>query len=52
MLQTQFTYRNNSITSVNTHGYLLQAGDESPGSTNNKLDGEVIAGNKFVWNGS
>jgi uncharacterized protein YjdB len=48
---TQFTYRNNSITSVNTRGYMLQAGDEAPGSTNNKLDGEVITGNKFVWNG-
>ncbi len=51
-VQTQFTYRNNSITSINTYGYLLQAGDESPGSTNNKLDGEVIIGNKFVWNGT
>jgi uncharacterized protein YjdB len=49
---TQFTYRNNSITSVNTQGYLLQAGDESPGNTNNKLDGEVITGNKLVWNGA
>ncbi len=49
---TIFTYRNNSITSVNTQGYLLQAGDESPGSTNNHLDGEVISGNKLSWNGA
>jgi uncharacterized protein YjdB len=49
---TLFTYRNNSITSVNTSGYMLQAGDESPGSTNNKLDGEVITGNRFLWNGA
>jgi uncharacterized protein YjdB len=48
---TLLTYKNNSITSVNTYGYMLQAGDEVPGSTNNKLDGEVITGNKFVWNG-
>jgi hypothetical protein len=49
---TTFTYRNNSITSINSEGYLLQAGDEAPGSTNNNLDGEVIVGNKFVWNGT
>lgn len=48
---TIFTYRNNYITSLNTHGYMLQAGDEETGSTNNKLDGEVITGNKLVWNG-
>ena len=44
-------FRNNSITSINSEGYLLQAGDESPGKNNNKLDGEIIAGNKFTWNG-
>jgi hypothetical protein len=48
---TNFTYRNNSITSVNREGYMLQAGDESPGSYNNNLDGEVITGNMFSWNG-
>ncbi len=48
---TTFTYRNNSITSVNGEGYMLQAGDESPGSSNNNLDGEVITGNMFTWNG-
>jgi hypothetical protein len=47
-----FTYRNNSITSMNSQGYMLQAGDESPGSTNNNLDGEIITGNKFIWNGT
>ena len=25
---------------------------KNPASTNNKLDGEVITGNKFVWNGT
>lgn len=44
-------FRNNSITSVNNEGYLLQAGDESPLPENNNLDGEVITGNKFIWNG-
>ena len=46
------TFQNNSITSVNSEGYLLQAGDEAPGSTNDRLDGETISGNKFVWNGT
>ena len=32
---TTFTYKNNSITSVNTVGYQLQAGDETPGNNNN-----------------
>jgi hypothetical protein len=49
---TTFIYRNNSITSVNASGYMLQAGDELPGSNNNKLDGEIITGNKFIWNGT
>jgi hypothetical protein len=49
---TTFLYRNNSITSINTSGYMLQAGDEGTGSTNNNLDGEIITGNKFIWNGS
>jgi hypothetical protein len=48
---TAFTFRNNSITSVNTEGYMLQAGDEAPVSNNNHLDGEIITGNKFTWNG-
>ena len=50
-VKTTFTYRNNSIKSVNTGGYMLQAGDESPGATNNNLDGEVITGNSFNWAG-
>jgi len=49
---TKFTYQYNSITSVNSSGYMLQAGDEAPGSKNNNLDGEVIIGNKFSWEGS
>jgi len=44
-------FRNNLVTSVNSEGYMLQAGDEAPSGSNNKLDGEIITGNKFVWNG-
>jgi len=49
---TTFTFRNNAVTSVNSFGYLLQAGDENPGVSNNNLDGEIISGNKFTWNGT
>ena len=49
---TDFIYRNNSVTSVNSGGYMIQAGDEIPGSNNRNLDGEVITGNKFIWNGT
>ncbi len=50
--KTQFQFLNNSVTAVNSFGYLLQAGDENPAATNNNLDGEIISGNKFVWNGT
>jgi hypothetical protein len=50
--RTLFQFLNNSVTSVNSFGYLLQAGDENPASTNNNLDGEIINGNRFVWNGT
>jgi hypothetical protein len=49
---TAFSFLNNSITSVNASGYLLQAGDESPTANSNHLDGSVITGNIFVWNGT
>jgi len=49
---TSFTYRNNSITSINSTGYLLQAGDEIQNSQSNNLDGMIITGNKFTWNGT
>jgi hypothetical protein len=49
---TTFIYRNNSVTSVNSSGYMLLAGDENPTGSNNNLDGEVITGNKFIWNGT
>jgi len=49
---TKLIFKNNSITSVNALGYLLQAGDEIPGAYNNNLDGEIITGNKFIWNGT
>jgi hypothetical protein len=51
-VQTRLIFRNNIITSVNRFGYMLQAGDESPATTNNNLDGAVITGNKFNWSGS
>jgi hypothetical protein len=51
-IKAQLYYRNNSITSINQHGYMLDAGDESVLSTNNNLDGAVITGNKFTWNGT
>lgn len=31
---------------------MLQAGDEDRLGTNNNLDGEVITGNRFTWNGT
>ena len=49
---TLLTYKNNSITSVNSVGYLLCAGDETPSSTNNNLDNAVISGNRFEWKGT
>jgi hypothetical protein len=49
---TSFTYSNNSVTSVNSNGYMLQAGDENTNINNNNLDGMLITGNKFTWNGS
>lgn len=49
---TMLTFRNNSLTYVNASGYMLQAGDEAPGLNNNNLDGSVITGNKFIWNGT
>lgn len=47
-----FTFRNNSITSINSQGYLLEAGNESETLQNNNLDGIVITGNKFIWSGT
>ena len=40
------------MTSVNASGYMLCAGDEIPSSNNNNLDGAIITGNKFIWNGA
>jgi hypothetical protein len=49
---TALTFRNNSLTSVNSAGYILQAGDETPGLNNNHLDGAIITGNRLSWNGT
>jgi hypothetical protein len=43
---------NNYFECVDTKGYMLDAGDEDIQSTNNNLDGMVISGNKFKWNGT
>ena len=49
---TNLTFRNNTLTSVNSAGYMLQAGDEAFGLNNNHLDDAVITGNRFTWNGT
>ncbi|HOC49015.1 MAG TPA: T9SS type A sorting domain-containing protein [Bacteroidales bacterium] len=49
---TALTFRNNKMTSVNSSGYILQAGDEKPGLNSNHLDGAVITGNMLIWNGT
>lgn len=51
-VSSKLVFRNNTITSVNRFGYMLQAGDESPVSTANNLDGALITGNKFNWSGT
>lgn len=49
--KTNLVYQNNLISSVNTEGYMILAGDEGPGSTNNNLDNAKFVGNKLSWNG-
>ncbi len=49
---TLLTFRNNSITSSNINGYMLEAGDEVAGNTNYNLNGAIITGNKFTWTGT
>jgi uncharacterized protein (TIGR02145 family) len=49
---TALYYTNNSITSVNSSGYILQAGDEEALASINNLNGAVITGNKITWNGT
>ncbi|HEX2919577.1 MAG TPA: T9SS type A sorting domain-containing protein [Bacteroidales bacterium] len=49
---TKLIFKNNSISSANRFGYLLQAGDEGQASTNNNLDGALITGNKLSWRGT
>jgi len=48
---TKLIYRNNSITSVNSNGYLLQAGDENPSVRDHNLDNQEILGNILTWKG-
>ena len=49
---TIFSFLYNYISSVSNSGYLLQAGDERPASSNDNLDGQVVSGNYFTWNGT
>ena len=49
---TTLSFRNNSITCVNTGAHMLSAGAEAPSTSDNNLDGEVITGNKITWNGA
>lgn len=49
---TNFKFLYNSLTSVNTQGYMLQAGDEGVNAYNGNLNGEIIQGNQFIWNGN
>ena len=51
-MPTKLIYRNNSVTAVNSGGYMLCAGDEVPSQNNHNLDGAIITGNKFTWNGT
>lgn len=48
---TKLVFHYNSITSVNSDGYLLQAGDENPSPRDNNLDNMEIVGNLFTWKG-
>ncbi len=49
---TTFTYKNNSLTSINSSGYMLLAGDENTSANDNNLNGQIITGNKVTWNGT
>lgn len=49
---TALIFRNNTITSVNGSGYMVQAGDEGSSGSNNNLDNAVITGNLLIWNGT
>jgi uncharacterized repeat protein (TIGR02059 family) len=49
--KVNLVFSNNTITSANRYGYMLQAGDESPASSNNNLDNAIITGNRFNWTG-
>jgi uncharacterized protein YjdB len=49
---TTLTFTNNLFNTVNASGYQLCAGDETVLGTNNNLDGAIITGNRFIWNGT
>jgi uncharacterized repeat protein (TIGR02059 family) len=51
-VKTKLTFKNNSISSRNTSGCLLQVGDDDVLATNNNLDGAEITGNKITWSGT
>lgn len=49
---TLLTFRMNTISSVNTTGYMLKSGDDSYLTTAHNLDNALISGNLFDWNGT
>ncbi len=49
---TILKFRNNSITSINTAGYMLQSGNDSYDARAHNLDNAIITGNRFDWNGT
>ncbi len=51
-VKVSLVFRNNTIISSNSSGYMLKAGDENPEIYNNNLDGELITGNRLIWNGN
>ena len=51
-LPIKLIYRNNSITSRNNSGYLLQSGDENPSERDHNLDNQEIIGNILEWQGT
>jgi hypothetical protein len=49
---TVFKFLDNSLRSVNLYGYMIEAGAEVPSVNDHHLDGELICGNKFTWDGN
>lgn len=48
----KFIFKNNFVTGCNVHGYMLEAGQETPSVNTNNLRGSEIIGNLFKWVGN